>query len=350
MNTPSTFTITLRPSEKSFSCQAGKHILAAGAANGISLRFSCRSGVCRTCRARLIAGEVDYGSVNSNYLSEEDKAAGYVHLCCASPLSDCVFEASEYDLESPAAQYPVRVMKLNKLAADVMQIVVGFPPNEPLHYSAGQYLDVLLAGDVKRSYSIATAPIAEGLRQVELHVRHMAGGLFTDRVFETLKVKDLLRIEAPQGFFKLDEASDKPIIFIASGTGFAPIKAMVEYCLQKGIKRSMRLYWGGRKREDLYMSQLAASWASEHTHIKYIPVLSAATERCDWQGRVGLVHQAVLDDFSDLSKLQVYACGVPVMVDAARTDFTNLRGLPNDQFFADSFVSEADKARSLAAA
>ncbi len=343
------FTITLHRTGSAFACSASGDILKAGLANGVSLRYSCRSGVCRTCRARLVEGRVDYGQVHSNYLSDADKAAGYVHLCCAKPLTDCTIEADEIDLGlAPATQFPVRVMKAERLATDVMQVIIGLPPNEPLQFLAGQYVQVLLADGMRRCYSIASAPPTEGLRQIELHIRHMPGGLFTDRVFGALKVRDLLRVEAPQGFFRIDETSQKPMVMVASGTGFAPIKAMVEYSLQEGFGRPMHVYWGGRKRADLYMDALALGWAQAHPHITYTPVLSDATADCQWTGRRGFVHQAVMQDHPDLSAFQVYACGAPVMVDTARTDFYELCNLPSNQFFADSFVSEADKVRGLA--
>lgn len=343
---PQAFTITLQPSGKSFSCAENVDILKAGLSSGVSLRYSCRSGVCRTCRGRLIDGRVDGGPVNPNYLSAADKAAGQIHLCFAKPLSDCTIEAEEIDLGTIAPQQiPVRVMKLEKLAPDVMQIVIGFPPNDPQKFVAGQYLDILLADGVARSYSIASVPTTEGIRQMELHVRHMPGGLFTDRVFSSLKLRDLLKVETPHGFFYLDEKSDKPMVMIASGTGFAPIKAIIEYTLQKNMTRPIHLYWGGRRREDIYMHALAAGWAATHSHISFTPVLSDPSEACAWNGREGFVHIAAMQDFPDLAFHQVYVCGAPVVVEAARRDFSSRCRLPEDQFFADSFVSEADKAR-----
>lgn len=343
---PASFNITLKPSGKTFSCTSNVDILKAGLANGISLRYSCRSGVCRTCRGRVIEGQVDIGNVHASYLSDADKAIGQVHLCCATPRSDCVIEADEIEPEqAPATKFPARVIKLDKLAPDVMQITLGLPPNGPLKYLAGQYIDLHLQDGVQRSYSIASAPTTAGQRQLELHVRHMPGGIFTDKVFgSTMKLRDLLRVEAPHGFFYLDETSDKPTVMLASGTGFAPIKSIIEYSIQKKMTRPIHLYWGGRKREDIYMHELAMQWAKEHAHIHYTPVLSDATEACAWQGRQGFVHNAVIEDIANLAAHQVYACGAPLMVDAARRDFVNLCGLADDQFFADSFVSEADKA------
>lgn len=350
INVPNGFNITLSPSGKNFYCAGNVDVLKAGLANGISLRYNCRSGVCRTCRGRVIQGKVDIGNVHSNYLSEADKALGYAHLCCATPRSDCVIEVDEIELgQIPAVKFPARVMKLDKLAPDVMQITLGLPPNEPLQYLAGQYIELLLQDGARRCYSIASAPTTEGLRQIELHVRHMPGGVFTDKVFSTLKLRELLRVEAPHGFFCLDEKSEKPMVMLASGTGFAPIKAIVEYSLQKKMTRPIYLYWGGRKREDLYMNELATRWAEEHAHIRYTPILSNATVACAWQGREGFVHNAVVEDLKNLADYQIYACGAPLMVDAARRDFVKLCALPEDQFFADSFVSEADKAGFTAA-
>lgn len=346
ITTPVVYTVTFQPSGKSFSCAENADILDTGLSNGISMRFSCRSGVCRTCRGKLVSGEVDWGSVHPNYLSQVDKAAGYVHLCCAKPLSNCVIEVDEMPIGLlPSRLFPVRVMQMHKLGPDVMQVILGFPPNEPQNFSAGQYLRVLLPDGVTRSYSIASPPTAAGLRQIELHMRYMPGGLFTEQVFSTLKVRDLLNVETPHGFFCLDEDSSKPIVMIASGTGFAPIKAMIEYSLQKKMTRPIHLYWGGRKREDVYMDSLASSWAAEHAHIRYTPVLSNATQACEWEGRTGFVHKAVIEDIPDLALYQAYACGAPQMVEAARRDFVSVCGLPEDQFFADSFVTEADRVR-----
>jgi len=344
------FTITLTPSGKSFRCASDSELLKAGLDQGIALRYSCRSGVCRTCRARRTAGDVDHGPVNPNYLSEAEKREGWVHLCCARPLSDCVFEAAEIDIRlTPARTFPVRVLQANRLAADVMQLILGLPPNEPLRFSPGQYVDILLPDGARRSYSIATAPTIEGVRQVELHIRHMPGGRFTDHVFDALKLRDLQRVEAPQGSFFLDEASTRPMILLVSGTGFAPIKSMVEYCIGRNIRRPMHLYWGGRRRPDLYLHTLAGQWAREHSHIRYVPVLSDAGPGCEWHGRTGLVHKAVLEDLPVLSAYQVYACGAPAMVAAARRDFGATAALPDSQFFADAFISQADIARSASA-
>jgi CDP-4-dehydro-6-deoxyglucose reductase len=232
-------------------------------------------------------------------------------------------------------------VSIDKPAPDVAVLRLRVPLNEILFFMAGQYVDILLPDGSRRSYSLAVRPNPEELTQIELHIRHVPGGRFTEHVFSQLKLRDLLRFEGPFGSFFLRD-SEKPAILLASGTGFAPIKSMVEHALATGDSRPLHIYWGGRRIEDIYHMELARQWASDHPHITFIPVLSEAGQS-DWSGRAGFVHQAVMNDVSDLSSYQVYACGAPVMVDAARSDFVRLRSLPPDQFFADAFLTEADR-------
>jgi CDP-4-dehydro-6-deoxyglucose reductase len=226
---------------------------------------------------------------------------------------------------------------MERLADDVIVLYLKLPANERLQFLAGQYLEFLLKDGSRRSFSMGNAPHDDEL--IQLHVRHVAGGQFTDHVFGKMKERDILRFEGPLGTFFLREDSAKPIVFVASGTGFAPIKSIIESSLKKGLSRPMTLYWGGRRPKDLYMDGLAKSWP-----IRYVPVISDALPEDHWSGRTGFVHRAVMEDFPDLSGHQVYACGVPIMVDSARTDFTALCRLPEDEFFADSFTTQADLA------
>lgn len=342
-----THVVTLQPSGRHFACQPGQTILDAGLANGMGLPFSCRSGVCRTCRGKVVQGRLDPGEVHPAYLSEADKAQGFVHLCQARPLSDCAIEIDEWDTSRayPVRQFPARIVAMRLAAPDVMIVGLSLPPNEPLRFHAGQYMDVADKRGVTRSYSIATAPSGEGLRKLELHIRHMPGGAFTDALFSATRPKDILQLTAPLGQFMLDDASSAPIVMLAAGTGFAPIKAMIEDCLARGVRRPLHLYWGARRKQDLYLHELARQWADEHEHIRYTPVLSDATPECEWTQRTGFVHHAVMHDYPDLSAHQVYACGAPAMVESARRDFIAQCGLPEASFHADAFVSEADKAR-----
>ena len=239
---------------------------------------------------------------------------------------------------------PVRVAALEKKSHDVMQVRLQLPASEKFRYHAGQYVEFILRDGARRAYSMATAPhVQETAPGIELHIRHMEGGKFTDHVFGGMKEKEILRVEGPFGSFFLREDSDKPIILLASGTGFAPIKALIEHMRHKGINRPVTLYWGGRRPTDLY----DASWIAEHTaampQFRYVPVISDALAEDAWTGRTGFVHQAVLDDFADLSGYQVYACGAPIVVDSARAAYTSERALPAEEFYADAFTSEADK-------
>jgi CDP-4-dehydro-6-deoxyglucose reductase len=229
---------------------------------------------------------------------------------------------------------------MQRLTDDVMALHLKLPANEKLVFLAGQYIEFLLKDGGRRSFSMANAPHDAEL--IQLHVRHVAGGQFTDHVFNKMKERDILRCEGPLGTFFLREDSDKPIVFVASGTGFAPIKAIIEHMFHKGIDRPMTLYWGGRRPKDLYMNELVAAWAAEHAGFKYVPVISEALPEDDWSGRTGFVHRAAMQDYPDLSSHQVYACGVPIMVDSAKRDFLAHCKLPEDEFYADSFTTQAD--------
>jgi CDP-4-dehydro-6-deoxyglucose reductase len=262
------------------------------------------------------------------------------------PHSDLVIEAREISAAKDivAKTLPSRVQKMEKRADDVMVLKLKLPANERLQFLAGQYLDFLLKDGKRRSYSIANPPHADEL--IELHLRHVPGGLFTDHVFSAMKERDILRINGPLGSFFIREESDKPMVFVAGGTGFGPIKAMLEHLFEEKSPRRMVLYWGARSLKDLYMAELPARWQQEQTNFTFIPVLSEPRTEDRWEGRTGYVHQAVLEDIADLSGYQVYACGAPIMVDSARASFIP-RGLPADEFFADSFIYAADaEARS----
>lgn len=339
-----TFNVTLHPSGHSYEVPDGVTVLTAGLEAGWIMPYSCRAGGCRTCQGRILEGKVDFGRAHAAYLSEAQRAEGYALLCQAKPLSDLVIEVNELSLKQvKPRKIPCRVREIHKAAPDVAIVELKLPINENLRFAAGQYLDFLLENGVRRSYSIATPPAAAGLIALELHLRHTPGGVFTDPVFEgEIQPGQILQFEAPLGTFHLREESDKPIVFVASGTGFAPIKAIIGYIIRRKIMRPMTLYWGGRQRRDLYMDELARGWESEWPGFKYVPVLSEATPQDAWQGRTGFVHRAVMLDYPDLSGHQVYVCGAPVMVESARKDFTAQCSLPESEFFADSFLTQAE--------
>ena len=330
-----THRVTLKPSGHTYQVDEGKTVLQAGLDAGYMLPYSCRAGVCRTCRGTIVEGKVDYGAVHATYLPDSDKAKGYALLCQAKPLTDLTVEVQEVHGVRPRT-IPCRVERLDKPAPDVAVVGLRLPMNENFRFLAGQYVDLLLKEGRRRSYSLATRPDPSGVTALEIHVRHTPGGAFTDQVFTTLKVRDILRFEGPLGSFYLREDSDKPIVMLASGTGFAPIRAICEYAGEKKLARPITLYWGGRLRRDLYQFDVAGAWP----HVKFVPVLSDEK----WDGRMGFVHRAVMEDFPDLSGHQVYACGAPIVVESARRDFSAHCGLPADEFYADSFLTEADKA------
>jgi CDP-4-dehydro-6-deoxyglucose reductase len=329
-----TFKTVIQPSGHSFPIEPHETILEAALRHGYTLPYSCRDGVCGTCKGKVVTGQVDYGKYQDSTLSETEKAAGMALFCCATPLSDLVLECREMTAVSdiPVRTIPCRVQKMEKPAPDVMVLSLKLPANERLQFLAGQYIDILLKDEKPRSFSLANAPHDDEF--LELHIRNITGGTFTHHVFEVMKERDILRFKGPLGTFFLREDSDKPIIFVASGTGFAPIKAIIEHALYIGIKRPMHFYWGARTLADLYMLEKARQW--EKDGIRFTPVLSDALLEDNWQGRTGFVHQAVLDDYSDLSGYEVYTCGAPVVVEAAHRDFTAQRGLPDDAFFSDA--------------
>jgi CDP-4-dehydro-6-deoxyglucose reductase len=340
------FQITLQPAARSFNVERDEAILPAALRQGIGLPYGCRDGACGSCKSRLIEGRVIHGAHQLKALSVAEEAAGFILTCCATPQTDCVVEARSVPGagEHPVLKMPSRLLSLERPSHDVAVLRLQLPANQNLQYRAGQYVEFILRDGARRSYSMANAPHALGSPPaIELHVRHMPGGKFTDHVFGALKEKDILRMEGPFGSFFLREESDKPIILLASGTGFAPIKAIVQQLQHKGIQRPAVLYWGCRRRADLYQHDWCLQAAAEMPQLRYVPVLSEPTADEGWTGRTGFVHQAVMADFPDLSGHQVYACGAPVMVESAQRDFVARCGLPPDEFYADSFTSEADK-------
>ncbi len=340
------FTVTVMPSGRTFSVERDEPILQAAIRQGIGLPYGCKDGACGSCKTRLLEGRVIHGAHQSKALSAEEEAAGLVLTCQAAPQTDVVLEARTVPGagEFPVRKMPSRVMAMSRAAPDVMVLTMQLPANDPLRYHAGQYVEFILRDNARRSYSMANAPHTQGDKPaIELHIRHMPGGKFTDHVFGAMKDKDILRLEGPFGSFFLREDSDKPIVLLASGTGFAPIKAIIEQLEFKRSTRPAVLYWGARRKADLYLHDWAEAAAARLPNLRYVPVLSEPAPDDAWTGRTGFVHRAVMADLPDLSGHQVYACGVPIMVESAQRDFVAHCGLPEDEFYADAFTSEADK-------
>jgi len=325
-------------------------MLAAAIRQGVGLPYGCQDGACGSCKCKKIKGEVVHGEHESKALSDYEEEQGFVLTCCGVAHGDVVLESNRVTHAGsfPVKKMPVRVRLLEKKSPDVMLLRLQLPANDGFAYHAGQYVEFILQGGVRRSYSMANAPhtLADG-NGLELHIRHLPGGKFTDQVFNTMAEKDLVRVEGPFGSFFLREDSSKPIVLLASGTGFAPIKAIIEQLQFKASTRAATLYWGGRRPSDLYMDDWVKAKLAEMPQLRYVPVVSDALPHDGWIGRTGFVHQAVLQDLPDLSAYQVYACGAPIVVDSARSAYSQA-GLPENEFFADAFISEADKAHEAA--
>jgi len=312
--------VRILPQDRLISAQPGETLLAAALRAGLNLPHSCKSGHCGSCRARLSSGDViDLHGVRPLGISEAEARAGYILLCQARALSDVTVETRTI---APAADaeiktLPCRIETLERLAPDVMQVMLRLPAVEPLRFAAGQYLDILLEDGRRRSFSIACPP--HDSERIELHVRLAPGGRFTERLFAQLRPGALLRIEGPFGQFAYRDDT-RPLILVAGGTGFAPIKAIARHVLERDVPRDVHIYWGARDFSELYQHSLLESWERKYPRARYIPVLSHAPDAGDGLRR-GWVHEAVLADRPDLSQHEVYAAGPPAMIEAIRATF-----------------------------
>jgi NAD(P)H-flavin reductase/ferredoxin len=326
---PDSFTIRVANTDIAFACDANTTILEAARQAGYEMPYSCQRGACASCR-----GLVKSGEIVTPYPGDL-----YVLFCQARPKSDLEIVPREIRRIDPAARSTIdaKVLRVVEAADDVRIVQLRFPPGVRAKFKAGQYLDVILADGARRSFSMANAPQQSDV--AVLHVRVIPGGRFAEEVLPGLSTGGQLRIEIPSGDFWLRESA-KPAVFVASGTGFAPIKSILEDAFRRKDPRQMVLYWGARRQKDLYLADLPAKWATLYPNFRFVPVLSEPG--ADWAGRTGFVHRAVMEDHATLAGHQVYACGVTAMVDAARHDFVVERSLPADDFFCDAFVTPAD--------
>jgi NAD(P)H-flavin reductase/ferredoxin len=325
------FKVRISGRDIAFACNGDETILDAAERAGYAIPYSCRKGVCNACECPLVAGELE--------VRGRGRVAGAtkeVLICQARPCSDVEIAPKRIETSAPPARKSLTatVYRMARPAPDVVILNLRFPTGVRARFQAGQYLQVLMPDGGRRNYSMANPPHEND--GVELHVRHMPGGRFSEGVLGGLAPGRKLAVELPYGQFFLREASTGPAILIATGTGFAPIKSIVEDALKRSIKRPMRLYWGGRGRADLYMLDRIEKWAARSASFSFVPVLSEA--QGDWQGRTGFVHRAVIEDHPDLTGIEVYACGNPLMIAAARKDLAREAGLPEEQFYADAFA------------
>lgn len=328
------FQISIDADGARFTTEPGETVLDAALRQGIALPHGCRDGRCGSCAATLGAGEIDYPGGTPPALA--GLGAGQCLTCRAVPRSDLHLDLPAHtrpDEPQQVRTLPCRVERIERLAPEVMGLSLKLPDHDPLRFRAGQYLDVLLRDGSRRAFSFASAPALSPY--LELHIRRVPGGRFTTEVFERLGERALLRVQAPLGDFGLDPTSTAPAILIGGGTGFAPLKSMIEDAIARGLQRPLLLYRGARTRADLYLPDLAPRWAAEHPWFGHQAVLSEPEP--DWDGRRGLVHQAVIEDFPDLAGHQVYISGPPAMIEHARPALL-ARGLDPAALFTDAFV------------
>ncbi|MDO5653499.1 MAG: CDP-6-deoxy-delta-3,4-glucoseen reductase [Brachymonas sp.] len=343
------FNVRVEPSGRQFEVAEGETVLEAAMRQHIGMPYGCKDGACASCKCKMTSGSVVHKPYQTAALSPEEQAQGMVLPCRALPQEDLVLEAPQVTAADafPVRKMPARVSHLERLCPDVMQVTLQLPPNAPLQFHAGQYIDVLLPNGQRRSYSMASAPhqINPAQPLLDLHIRHMPGGTFTDHVFAAMKEKEILRVEGPLGsFYVREKTSAKPLVFLASGTGFAPVKAMLEDLVHTGSTRPATLYWGVRRPHDAYMHAWMRDFAAVHAHVRYVPVVSDALPEDVWEGERGLAVDVMLREIPDMRDCEVYACGTPIMVEVAHARCTTEAGLPETAFYSDAFVSQKDKA------
>jgi len=330
--------LTLHPGAHGVTARPGETLLEAGLRAGLTLPYDCRSGGCGVCVCTVLNGRVEHGDYQTSALTAAMRERGQALMCCATALEDVELEVEAEALSGEGAVAPRRyrglVEHMERLAPDVMRLLVALPDGERIRFAAGQYVNIVLDDGERRAFSFANPPHDDP--RIELHVRRVPGGRFTTHVFEHMHEGDVLELEGPLGRFVLHEG-EQPILFVAGATGFAPIKSILEDAFRRGIRRPMWLYWGTRTREDMYMAQRAGQWAREHPNFHFVPVLSHAAADEAWQGRRGLVHDAMLEDFPDLRGYEVYACGSAEMVEAAVPAFVG-SGLEERFCFSDAFT------------
>ena len=336
------YTVTIQNSGHQFEVEDRETVLDAAIRQNVGLPYGCRNGRCGSCAADLIAGDVHY---DARPPALDELGDGKCLPCQAFAVSDLTIAVRE--AETPAdievKLLPVRVNAVEHLSHDVVRLFLKLPDNQRLQFCAGQYLDFLLADGRRRAFSIANAPHDDEL--IELHIRHVDGGRFTDWVFNQMKERTILRVQAPLGSFVLDERSTRPMLFMGGGTGFAPLKGQIEHLFKAREQRPMHLYWGVRSERDLYLRELPERWVREHANFRFVPVLSEPDP--DWQGRTGWVHEAVLADHPNVADFDLYMAGPPPMIVAAREAF-RAAGMPDAQMYFDSF-EYAEESRDQAA-
>lgn len=332
--------VTISATGTSFLVENDESVLDAALRQGVGLPYGCRNGLCGSCKGKLLSGKVRYRKPPAA-LGDKERQHGFALFCQACPESDLLIAIDEIttNAQLPIKRFPAKISSITRLNHDVMRIMLKIPEAIRMQFLAGQYIDFILKDGRRRSFSIANPPHED--THIELHVRHIQGGRFTGKVFDNMQVNDIVRIEGPLGGFFLREDSTQPVIFLAGGTGMAPIAGILQYAFKKNMKRTFHIYWGARSLEDLYMLEQVETWAKSHDNIHFVPVLSDARPEDNWQGRTGYVHDTILQDFDSLAGYAIYASGPPAMVYAGRDAFLPL-GLDPKSYYSDAFEFSND--------
>lgn len=321
----------------SFTVNQGESVLNAALRQGVMLPYSCKNGTCGSCKGKLESGQVHYPFHPPLALDDDEIAEGNALLCQAEALEDLVIRVREIEAvrDIQVRKMPARVIEKTLMAPDVMRLRLKLPDAQRLQFLAGQYLEILVPDGKRRAFSIASPPHSEDV--IELHIRHVEGGGFTGWVFDELKERDILRLEAPLGtFFVRNDKTERPMIMMGGGTGFAPLKSMIECLLAHEDKRPLHLFWGAQNMAELYMHEQAQQWAGEHDHIRYTSALLEPGSDAPADSFTGLVHEAVLQQYPQLSSFDIYMSGPPAMIDAGRSAFLE-NGAEKRRIFFDSF-------------
>ncbi len=345
-----TYKITLMPEGHIYHCQPGETILDAALRQNIALEYGCRRGLCGKCIGTLLKGSVHYDS-KVRALEKCNAKKNCALYCSAIPDSNLIIKSTLLDEPVPATaqitdvlRTPCKVVALNKLCHDVMQMIIKLPDAIDPSFKAGQYLDFIVPDGSRRSFSIANAPRAD--KHIELHIRHVEGGEYTAYIFDSMQPGEILRIELALGSFYLREKSERPIIMMGGGTGFAPLKGMIEEAIKQRVSRPIHLFWGARTERDLYLPHLPEQWLKQLQHFRFTAVLSDPESNASmnhstvWQGETGFVHQSVLATYPDLGMVDLYMSGPPIMIEAARGAFIEA-GLPQQHMYSDAFEYNA---------
>jgi CDP-4-dehydro-6-deoxyglucose reductase len=319
---------------KSFNCDSNTTVFEAAKNNGIILEHSCLTARCRSC-----AVQVESGTTNDKYddlvLSAEEKSSNWILTCNTMPTSDLVLDIEDLgDIKVFDKKIiPAKIQAINKLNDTVIEVSLRLPPNSNFGYNSGQYVNIT-KGSIKRSYSVANAYSESGL--LTFLIKKYENGQMSNYWFEEAKENDLLRIEGPIGSFFLRESEVENIIFLATGTGVAPVKAILESITESPNKLSNKKIWiifGARNESDIFWQP---NELNEVSNLNYIPVLSRASE--DWKGEKGYVQDILIKQNIPLENAQVYACGSNNMIESAKKVLIE-NGLNKKNFFSDAFVA-----------